>query len=81
MGSGAHHTAGSTAPAANVRYFAVDDQGTGLRATWRHERGFVNLSLWRGDTCVETFRLAPDDAASAPPTRRPLVERLKRLGR
>jgi hypothetical protein len=43
---------------------AVDDRGIGLRATWRLNHGFVNLSLWRGDTCVETFHLTPSDAAT-----------------
>lgn len=50
--------------AANVpetiwRYLAVDEQGTGLRATWRPGHGFTNLSLWQGDVCVETFHLSP----------------------
>jgi len=35
----------------------------GLRATWRVERGFVNLSLWRRDMCVETFHLTPVEAS------------------
>jgi hypothetical protein len=43
---------------------AVDDRGIGLRATWRLNHGFVNLSLWRGDRCVETFHLTPADAAT-----------------
>jgi hypothetical protein len=43
---------------------AVDDRGIGLRATWRLNHGFVNLSLWRGDRCVETFHLTPSDAAT-----------------
>lgn len=50
-------------PAVLGRFFAFDAKGTGLRATWRPARGFVNLSLWRGDTCVETFHLTPADAA------------------
>jgi hypothetical protein len=45
------------------RILAVDDRGVGLRCTWHLERGFINLSLWRDDTCVETFHLAPGDAA------------------
>jgi len=44
------------------RLLAVDDRGVGLRATWHLERGFVNLSLLRGDTCVETFHLSIEDA-------------------
>jgi hypothetical protein len=42
---------------------ALDDQGIGLRATWHLERGFVNLSLWREDRCVETFHLSVGDSA------------------
>ncbi|CAN5814965.1 hypothetical protein BH24ACT3_BH24ACT3_12640 [soil metagenome] len=45
------------------RHFTVDGRGVGLRATWRLDRGFVNLSLWRGDSCVETFHLTPAAAA------------------
>ena len=41
------------------RHLAVDEQGVGLRATWRLERGFLNLSLWRDDRCVEAFHLTP----------------------
>lgn len=33
-----------------------------MRATWRPDRGFVNLSLWRDQSCVETFHLSPVDA-------------------
>ncbi len=46
-----------------IRHLAVDERGTGLRATWRLELGFVNLSLWRRDFCVETFRLTPAEAS------------------
>jgi hypothetical protein len=42
---------------------AVDERDIGLRATWRLEHGFVNLSLWRDDCCVETFHLTPATAA------------------
>jgi hypothetical protein len=45
-----------------TRHLAVDERGTGLRATWRLDLGFVNLSLWRRDVCVETFRLTPAEA-------------------
>jgi len=41
----------------------VDDRGHGLQATWHASRGFVNLSLWRDDTCVETFRMSAAEAA------------------
>jgi hypothetical protein len=45
------------------RALFVDDRGHGLRATWHPIEGFVNLSLWRDDRCVETFRLSVDEAA------------------
>lgn len=45
------------------RHLAVDERGVGLRATWRLDQGFVNLSFWRDDTCVETFHLDPTAAA------------------
>jgi len=45
------------------RALFVDPRGVGLRATWHLERGLVNLSIWRDDRCVETFRLSVDDAA------------------
>ncbi len=44
------------------RYLAVDERGSGLRATWHPDRGLVNLSLWRDDRCVETFHLTPAEA-------------------
>ena len=45
------------------RLLAMDERGVGLRATWHLDRGFLNVSLWRDDTCVETFHLSPADAA------------------
>ena len=45
------------------RHLAIDERGIGLRATWHLERGFLNLSLWRDDRCVETFHLTPAEAA------------------
>ncbi len=45
------------------RLLAVDERGVGLRLTWRLDHGFINLSLWRGDRCVETFHLTPAEAA------------------
>lgn len=50
-------------PEVSGRYLAVDEEGTGLRATWRPARGFINLSLWRGNDCVEAFHLRPTEAA------------------
>lgn len=46
------------------RFLAIDEQGIGLRATWRPAHGFVNLSLWRRDECVETFRLTPHEVSA-----------------
>ena len=46
------------------RIMAMDERGIGLRATWRLNYGFINLSVWRGDTCVETFHLTPTNAAA-----------------
>ncbi len=46
------------------RHLAIDERGIGLRATWRLDHGFLNLSLWRDDVCVETFHLTPAAAAS-----------------
>ena len=45
------------------RHLAVDERGIGLRATWRLDHGFINLSLWRQGRCVETFHLTPAAAA------------------
>jgi hypothetical protein len=45
------------------RVLFADEQGVGLRATWHLEHGVVNLSVWRENRCVETFRLAVGDAA------------------
>ena len=45
------------------RHLAIDERGIGLRATWHLELGFVNLSFWRDDRCVETFHLTPAEAA------------------
>jgi hypothetical protein len=45
------------------RHLAVDERGVGLRATWRLDHGFINLSLWRDQICVETFHLTPQAAA------------------
>lgn len=45
------------------RALFLDERGAGLRLTWHHDRGFANLSVWRGDRCQETFRLSTADAA------------------
>ena len=59
MGAGASTVA--VAPTGSM--WAIDERGVGLRATWRLEQGFINLSVWRDDVCVETFHLTPGDAA------------------
>lgn len=41
----------------------MDEQGVVLRATWRLDRGFINLSTWQDDRCTATFHLTPADAA------------------
>lgn len=46
------------------RFLAIDEQGIGLRATWRPAHGLVNLSLWRRDECVETFHLTPQELSA-----------------
>ncbi len=40
----------------------VDDRGDLLKATWHEGDSSVDLSLWRGNVCRATFRLALDDA-------------------
>ena len=46
-------------------HWAEDARGGGrsIRVSAHGEKGLVNLSLWRGETCVGTARLAPEDAA------------------
>jgi hypothetical protein len=39
------------------RHLAVDERGVGLRATWHPDLALVNLSLWSGGRCVQTFHL------------------------
>jgi hypothetical protein len=41
----------------------LDTRGDGraLRATWHHEAGVVVLSVWRGNVCVATTRVAAED--------------------
>lgn len=47
-----------------TRHLAKDERGVGLRATWRPNYGFVNLSLWRDLRCTEAFHLTPVEAAN-----------------
>ncbi|NEK87235.1 hypothetical protein GCU60_15950 [Blastococcus saxobsidens] len=46
-------------------HWAEDARGEGrsIRVSTHVEKGLVNLSLWRGETCVGTARLSPEDAA------------------
>ncbi len=39
----------------------VRGEGRALRTTWHHEAGCVVLSVWRGNVCTATVRLAPED--------------------
>ena len=45
--------------------WAADARGEGrsIRVSAHVEKGLVVLSLWRGETCVGTARLSPEDAA------------------
>jgi hypothetical protein len=45
------------------REFFIATDGSVLRTTWHVDRDLVNLSVWRGDRCTETFQLARADAA------------------
>jgi hypothetical protein len=38
-------------------------EGRAVRVTTHTEDGLLNLSLWRGETCAGTARLAPGDVA------------------
>ena len=44
------------------REFIADADRSALRATWHRESGFVVLSLWRGETCVATSHITPQEA-------------------
>jgi len=39
-------------------------EGRAIRVSTHAESGLLNLSLWRGDVCVGTARLRPDEAAT-----------------
>jgi hypothetical protein len=45
------------------RAFFIDDGGRVLRASWHHDLGMVNLSVWQGDRCTDSFQLPAHDAA------------------
>lgn len=40
----------------------TDGRGAAMRATWHAEAGVVVMSFWRGDACVGTVRLSPEEA-------------------
>lgn len=44
------------------REFLTDGERSALRATWHSESGYIVISLWRGDTCVATSHLTPNEA-------------------
>ena len=39
-------------------------EGRAVRVSTHAQAGLLNLSIWRGDTCVGTVRLLPEDAAT-----------------
>ena len=45
-----------------------DVDGRWLRVSGHPETGRVVLSIWQGDICRATFRLAPEDGRSARPS-------------
>jgi hypothetical protein len=45
------------------RAFFIDDCGRVLRASWHLDLGLVNLSVWQGDRCTDSFPLPAHDAA------------------
>jgi hypothetical protein len=44
------------------REFITDGERSELRATWHNDAGYVVISLWRGDICVATSHLTPQEA-------------------
>ena len=44
------------------RELITDGARSRLRATWHMESGLVVISLWRGETCVATSHLTPEEA-------------------
>lgn len=44
------------------REFITDGERSALRATWHNNAGYVVISLWRGNTCVATSHLTPEEA-------------------
>ncbi|MEO7350571.1 MAG: hypothetical protein ABIR34_12855 [Marmoricola sp.] len=56
-------TAAAVPPAPLGAEFFLDTRGgaRSLRVRWHQTDGLVLLSLWRGDECTGTFRLAVDE--------------------
>ena len=48
-------------PATGEVFLDARRGGRALRVSWHAEAGVVVLSLWTGDTCTGTFRLAVDE--------------------
>ncbi|HLF44144.1 MAG TPA: hypothetical protein VJA46_11565 [Acidimicrobiia bacterium] len=48
-------------PERHSEYIADGDRSA-MRATWHSDAGFIVISLWRGDTCVATSHLTPEEA-------------------
>ena len=48
-------------PARGEVFLDARDEGRAMRLSWHHEGELVVLSLWREDTCVNTFQLGKDD--------------------
>jgi hypothetical protein len=46
-------------PAAGAVLGDARGDGRALRVTWHEEAGVVVLSVWRGNLCTTTVRLAP----------------------
>ncbi len=42
----------------------VRGDGRAVRVSWHHEAGLVVLSLWHGELCVGTVRVAAEDVPS-----------------
>jgi hypothetical protein len=48
-------------PASGDVFLDVRDEGRALRLSWHRDGELVVFSIWRGDTCVASFRLDQQD--------------------
>src|SRR3954449_10667891 len=48
---------------ARGREFFLGEDGSVLRATWHLDQDLVNLTVWRGQQCTESFQVPTADAA------------------